>query len=1765
MFLVTAPPKKFVVFFSTTASWWFHNKIREEDMLPELQLDEDALTMGDFLRECYSDREVRKIRKRMNRYESVIESTKEELKQGGSAIFKASNLPSTIRGTSRNEDERPILFRVCTHRYFDASIIAVILASSILTAAGKSIPELDLAFTCVFVAEIVLKLAAFSPRGYFSNAWNRFDFVVVAATLVFSNSGVNLTGVRGLRVLKALRAVSKSENMRSIASALFESLKTMRSIGALYMFFIFVISIFGVQFYSGSLRYRCVPLESGNGTEYDGDLLAFCIPREPAAAACDGRCLPGFSNPESGFISFDSVPQAAVTMFAAMTLEGWIETLEYLAAASSAGRLNALYFILAIVFGSYVCVNLMIATLFESHKIAKDRIEEERRIASVQARIQSWGHVDERGRAWSSRVKSAVKRWKSEAKKRGVYSHGLGNILLDLGYPPFYKEGGREAPMPTAALDVHVHLQTLNVKGTEFRLDETRLVEILVEQGSRTLDLLVGGQEDPPPPLPLQDLARGRVDDGGCLDVEMRRSVSSLQSRSGKEEEDKARETWVQIAGTWLINLCIAANAVSLALEKFDQDKQEFDPVRLRIIEWTNLVTVVVFSLESVILIARMGPGKYFCNSWCQMDFSICVVSVVDLLLTSIDIPGVTIVRTIRWVRAFRLARSWRALNRLLQTIINSFLAVRAFTFFLAFFWLFCALLGYQTISSGEEPRYNYATFANAVVSVFVVMTGENWDEIMWENAASASGGEANSLSGWLVVLAHFMIFIVGNMIVLNLFLAILLENFDGISGKDSSADEDESVRPSSSSSQPPSSKSQPDNPPPITSTDVTLDVDTPNLGVVSGSESGPGSLARFLRTALERRSGEEEEEEEESALLLSISHLVIRLASMETFKLRVGNAVYYSAFLREDLDAWLVRTGEAPEPGDTDNIRNCLVSYKIVIPVVRPSAAEKLALLDGSDLVEVRKMLAAEPRVPLRFGNLDPTQVGSEVGVAGALLDAASTTRRSRSEVYSKNFEAEMCRMREQGRSLGVLGPENPFRLACAKVVANQYFDYAILACIVTSSILLAVETPSDPGEGVETDASRFFRIADTFMLVVFGIEAGLKIVVSGLVSGRHAYLRDAWNALDFGVLLLGLVESTASVSPELRALRAVRTVRALRPLRALRRNEGLKTLVESLIYSVPSIINILSIFALVFFVFAVVGIDLFAGRLSRCSVDETLDISACRMAGGEWKNGQWSFDDFGSALLVVMELSLQEMFPSAGLVMADSTAPGLPPERDAFAWAHVYTFSLIIMCNMFMTNLMTGAVIDNFFRIQNGKMGAASLSQSQLEWAQTQRFLLKVRPMRALRRPQAAASAKRCACLSRFVFRVRTLFFDVVSNQAFENLILAVIMLNIAAIAMQFEGQSPEYGQVLEMYLGNTFSAIYLVEMMIKMVGLGVGQYFSSWWNRADFVMVASSGMGFLTSSPALSGLAPVLRVFRIVRITKLIPRFKNLRRVISTFVATLPSIMNIGLLIMLVYFVFAILGMNFFWAADLGGEYLNEFTNFRNIGNALLAVFQSSTGENWNGIMFELSSQGYAIQARMFFFGLAIVGNLILINLFVAVVISNFHDESEASGLGVDDLEKFADTWSELATEDSPLFMKSYRLPDLIRQVPPPLGVKGTAALAEEQDLVLLVQKLRLREYSGRVFYIETILALAAAKATSVGEFTPGKVSGDNAFLQKIAERVRNRFPEIKAMAKNKIVIADITNEINAAVVIQSAWRMFVAVRKFESLRRSILESS
>ena len=181
----------------------------------------------------------------------------------------------------------------------------------------------------------------------------------------------------------------------------------------------------------------------------------------------------------------------------------------------------------------------------------------------------------------------------------------------------------------------------------------------------------------------------------------------------------------------------------------------------------------------------------------------------------------------------------------------------------------------------------------------------------------------------------------------------------------------------------------------------------------------------------------------------------------------------------------------------------------------------------------------------------------------------------------------------------------------------------------IALNSLLLALDEP----QLVDEYQKKTINFILETISIIFLIEFSIKVIVMGFYWGERTYLRDPWNILDFGIVFFSIVTwiLEAYATGDISFLRGFRALRALRPLRAVSQNEGIKTVVNALLESIPSLINVLLIVILFLLVFGILGIQLFKGQLGSCT-DGSEEIATKDMCVGLFKVA--ILDRFGNTI---------------------------------------------------------------------------------------------------------------------------------------------------------------------------------------------------------------------------------------------------------------------------------------------------------------------------------------------------------------------------------------------------------------------------------------------------------------------------------------------------------------------------------------------------
>jgi hypothetical protein len=231
------------------------------------------------------------------------------------------------------------------------------------------------------------------------------------------------------------------------------------------------------------------------------------------------------------------------------------------------------------------------------------------------------------------------------------------------------------------------------------------------------------------------------------------------------------------------ITLIIVWNTIVLAMSKYP----EWDDGTTGTLQSFNLVFSIIFTVEMVGKLIGLGVQTYAADSMNLFDAGIVTIGLVEMVLASVaggDGGGgpFSALRAFRLFRIFKVFRSGD-LRMLLESILLTVADIKDYTILLALFIYVCALLGMSFFAGkvrfdgdgnpdteGDTPRYSFDTTPSALVKVFQIIIGENWNSAMYDHMRTV--GHASCIYFILLVAG-------GNIIMLNLFLAILLGNFD--------------------------------------------------------------------------------------------------------------------------------------------------------------------------------------------------------------------------------------------------------------------------------------------------------------------------------------------------------------------------------------------------------------------------------------------------------------------------------------------------------------------------------------------------------------------------------------------------------------------------------------------------------------------------------------------------------------------------------------------------------------------------------------------------------------------------------------------------------------------------------------------------------------------------------------------------------------------------------------------------------------------------
>ena len=1446
------------------------------------------------------------------------------------------------------------------------------------TPKAALIAQMETAYLYIYTTEMGLKILArgfaLHRNAYLRDPWSILDFVVVTTgwlgvlppELRLPAVSANLSVMRALRVLRFLRALKMVPGMPQLVQAVLNVMPAMANVSLLCAFVFLVFGIVGMELFKGSLHYRCAAdgyVETAGHPALDGvvvgggggrralrqlgralkggggggggavdedafDTEVACNPSRTDQCEAGTACAYFDDNPSAGLMSFDNVPMAMVILLQTVTFDDWATPMYALMEASSPNVW--IYFVLLCAVGGFFVVELFLAVIFEEFLQTK-------RIDQSTKDMEGRTPADDSG---------------SSSSPDG------GGAPAGSGAPPVAES--TQLLAPSAA-----------------RSDDASTRE----------GLLVLAASDTPGRRLVDDLIEQRRDDGAASGGGLLRRI--------------ALSSTLTMATTALVLL----NVLLMAMP-YEGMSRSYGAA----LETSTTVITWLFIIEMAIKLLGLGCVGYWSDGWNALDGTIVVMSVSEIVATDLlmllddgAVPKLSflrILRMLRIVRVLRLMRTWKGLYKIVVTLGKAIPQMANMFVMMVICMVIFALLGMQIFGGiyvpangfsqeacpaglcadpelEELPHYNFDYFGGAMMTSFILMTGE-WADAM---------GPAAEVVGTRVILYFVVAVLVGRYLVMNLFIGILLNAF----GDDD--EEEESA------------------PPP------------------AAAPSAAGSLAGSVA----------------------------------------------------DDDSVMGDGADAPAPAPA--------------PAEWRSGRMKAALADVEAHASASHGREADPPWP-------------------------------------------------EDHSLFLFPPSSLTRRLCRWLVTRPLFDPCVILMIIGSSVTLALDNPrNDP----TTELSRALRTLDMSWTILFTLEMILKVVAQGFFFSRNPYIRSPWNQLDFTIVTISALAFLAESIPQLRPLRSLRVLRALRPLRLVSRVPGMKIIVTSLTKALPDVSNAFGVVLAIQLVFAILGMQLYMGAMASCTnpayttrseciheppsppplplppppplpgalAEDSGDAAALALAtarrtlkgGGDaaepvvwdgsesirWINPAFgSFDNIGEAMRLLYIMGSGDFWEAPMWVMQAAVGPGQAPVRNDYdPTGAIFCVVWMFVGSFFALNLFIGVICDSFDRIRKETDQSATMTKEQQQWVEAMRAMAKQAPSRGIKPPSFGP----CKWL-----------YAVVTSQAFDGVITTVIIGNVLLMACNYWGieQDASVHAAYEQAMRG-FIFIYYGECALKVLALGLRGYFGDGWCRFDFFLVCTALVDDFVEQDlrAVMPLPPyllrVLRVFRVLRILRLLKGAKGLRNLIVTMVLSFPSLINVGSLLCLVIFIYAVLGIHMF-AYLLRQEAIDDARNFESLGGACLLLFQCLTGDAWSELMgdamldeasgkcsntlpgteatFSPGNCGSPL-AIPYFVSFQVVGVFVFLNLVVAVILENFSSMSNLNPhlASSSDIEGFKEIWAEY-DPDADQYIPSKELPNLVMSLPPPMGLLG---YGEHSDAIKMCTQLKLTQTEGKVAFQDVLNAL------------------------------------------------------------------------------------
>ena len=631
----------------------------------------------------------------------------------------------------------------------------------------------------------------------------------------------------------------------------------------------------------------------------------------------------------------------------------------------------------------------------------------------------------------------------------------------------------------------------------------------------------------------------------------------------------------------------------------------------------------------------------------------------------------------------------------------------------------------------------------------------------------------------------------------------------------------------------------------------------------------------------------------------------------------------------------------------------------------------------------------------------------------------------------------------------------DTPVAKLCLYLHRSQVVEGIVTLMVLLSAVMISYEGPQG-GMKDEPELAEWFHLVDNILLGGFWVEFVIRATALGFLLSPFSYLSHNWYKLDFSVLVVCTVP--LAIPEWQQAASVFRLARLLRPIRLLKKIAGMDVLMRAIVVSIQSLTGIFVLGFVVHLIFGIVGVTMFAGGWNICSNDLVLGRIDCHGttidSSGKLIAATWdmtpggNFDNIFSAMRTLFLVGTLAGWSDAMYQGMDMVGADFQPAREAHPYAALYFIAFVFVSAFFLSNLFVGVLIT----LLGTETGHALETSAQAKWVAMRILVKQVGSIDKNEKPEDMPGW-------------RASLYHLIHNPRFEHFITGVIIGNTVAMLAEHWPADPSLVDFLHV-VNMICLIIFTIEAVLKLGALLPAAYWEDNWNRLDMIVVLASWVSIFLN---IESGVQVARCIRTVRVLLLLKSAKGLQLLFRTFLMSIPPSVNIVVLMCVDFFIFANIGMYFFGNTQLG-LYYDDRGNFKTFAGSLKLLFQMCTGEDLlyivhdlgvaaphcivagdidpsDGLISEYGTCGNRSMAFIFVSLFFVVSNYLLLNMIVAVIMSNFDavlnmDNMEISA---EDVLGFKKTWDKhvVSQGEDMLKIEMDTLKAFLEEIGEPLG--------------------------------------------------------------------------------------------------------------------------